>query len=303
MALNQGFDYTEKIGPAAAGLRVLDYLSRRYRHSSEDEWRQRLNSGLVLLDGSATTVGTVLRSGQRLMWRRPPWHEPDVPLCYAVLHLNRAILAVAKPNGLPTLPAGGFLAHTLLTRVQVDFPEATPVHRLGRGTSGVVLFARTARARKELHAAFRNHEVVKIYRALVVGHPKIDVFTVDVPIGPVPHDRLGMVHAACATGRKARSHVRVVQQRMGSSLLDVSITTGRPHQIRIHLAAAGHPLVADPLYTPGGVFRDGGTSLPGDIGYHLHAHTLRFTHPDTGKPVEIFCHPPPELRAVPGASG
>lgn len=296
MTLNQGFEYSERVGSRAAGRVVLDYLSRRYRHSTEGEWRDRLYRGLVLLDGSPVSADALLREGQLLAWRRPPWDEPDVPLCYAVLHMDQALLAVAKPGGLPTLPAGGFLQHTLLTLVQSHYPEATPVHRLGRGTSGVVLFARTIQARKMLHRAFRQNEVIKIYRALAIGHPRNDSFTIDVPIGPLPHAGLGMVHAACAAGRRAVSHAKVLHKRKDCSLLEVRIATGRPHQIRIHLAAAGHPLLGDPLYTSGGVFKQGEQALPGSTGYFLHAHKLSLQHPVSGEPLEITCPPPPELR-------
>ena len=296
MTFNQGFEYSEKVDSRAAGQGILDYLSRRYRHSTEDEWRDRLDEGLVLLDGSRISAHTLLRAGQMLVWHRPPWDEPDVPLCYAILFRDRTLLAVAKPNGLPTLPAGGFLQHTLLALVQSSYPQATPLHRLGRGTSGIVLFARTTHARKVLHRAFRQNEIMKVYRALVVGHPKQDTFTIDVPIGPMPHPGLGRVHAACATGRQADSHVKVLDRGEEHSLLEVKIATGRPHQIRIHLAAAGHPLIGDPLYTSGGVFKQGEPALPGATGYFLHAHKLSLQHPTNGRPLEITCFPPPELR-------
>ena len=147
MALNQGFEYRERIDDNHAGSSVLDYLARRYRHSSMDQWRQRMGRGLILLDGAPASAGSLLNAGQLLVWRRPPWDEPEGPLCYAVLHRDRTLLAVAKPSGLPTVPAGGFLLHTLFTLVRTVYPEATPLHRLGRGTSGVVLFARSSEAR------------------------------------------------------------------------------------------------------------------------------------------------------------
>lgn len=296
MALNQGFEYKEKVTSRGAGLTVLNYLSQRYRHSSTEEWRERLGSGLILLDGSPAAVEAVLQTGQSLVWRRPPWNEPDVPLCYAILHEDRELLAVAKPAGLPTLPAGGFFMHTLLTLVRKSYPEATPVHRLGRGTSGVVLFARTSKARKALHRDFRQGAMIKIYRALASGCPVQDDFSIDVPIGPAPHARLGTVHAASVSGRRALSRVFVLQRMKSCSLLRVNIQTGRPHQIRIHLAAAGHPLVGDPLYAIGGHFKQSGSALPGEIGYRLHAEKICLNHPDTGLPLAITCYPPPELR-------
>ncbi|HLE22565.1 MAG TPA: RNA pseudouridine synthase, partial [Vicinamibacteria bacterium] len=148
MSLNQGYTYRETLGPAAAQVTVLEYLSRSYRHSSADEWRARILAGKVLLDGSPAGPEERLRGGQILAWRRPPWQEPAAPLGFAVLYRDEHLLAVAKPAGLPTLPGGGFLNNTLLTLLGRIYPGATPLHRLGRGTSGVMLWARTQLARR-----------------------------------------------------------------------------------------------------------------------------------------------------------
>ncbi|MFZ2445008.1 MAG: RluA family pseudouridine synthase [Syntrophobacteraceae bacterium] len=294
-ALNNGFEYREQIGGQGSGLSVIAYLTRTYRHSSEAQWRDRVERGEVYLDGLEARSDAVLKPGHLLFWKRPPWEEPDAPLAHSVLHEDEDLLAVAKPCGLPTLPGAGFLEHTLLFLVRKGHPEAAPVHRLGRGTSGVVLFARTARARSALCAAWRQNEVIKIYRALASGTPATENFSIEARIGPVPHPKLGSVHAARADGKYALSRVTVLERRMDASLLEVIIETGRPHQIRIHLAAAGHPLIGDPLYGAGGGLVDAG-ALPGDCGYLLHAERVRLRHPATGKHLEIVCSPPPELR-------
>jgi 23S rRNA pseudouridine1911/1915/1917 synthase len=293
--VNSGFEYREEIGPEAAGRTVLAWLSRRYRHSSEATWRARIADGEVRLDSEVAVAMDVLRPGQTLVWQRPPWEEPAVPLGFAVLHRDEHLLAVAKPRGLPSVPNGGFLEHTLLFRVRRHHPEAVPMHRLGRGTSGLVLFARTDGARRAVAAEWRTGRIEKEYRALVTGRPALEVFTVDTPIGLVPHPRLGQVHAALPTGKPAVSHVRVLATRDGQAIVAVTIPTGRPHQIRIHLAAAGHPLVGDPLYVEGG--RPGpDPGRPGEGGYRLHAHRLVLTHPATGHRLALECAPPPELR-------
>jgi 23S rRNA pseudouridine1911/1915/1917 synthase len=108
----------------------------------------------------------------------------------------------------------------------------------------------------------------------------------------VPHPRLGQVHAVSSAGKPATTHVEVLEVRGDQSLVEARIPTGRPHQIRIHLAAAGHPLVGDPLYAAGGLPRDESPGLPGDAGYWLHAHRLGFVHPSTGRRIEIECAPP-----------
>lgn len=293
--MNQGFEYRDEIGPEAAGRTVLAWLRSRYRHSTEATWRERIASGEVRLDGAIALAMDVLRPGQSLVWRRPPWEEKEVPLGFAILHRDDELLAVAKPRGLPSVPSGGFLEHTLLSRVRGVFPEAVPMHRLGRGTSGLVLFARTRRARRAVAEEWRAGRVEKEYRALVSGVPAVETFTVETPIGPVPHPRLGQVHAASPVGRPAVSHVRVLAAREASALVAVSIPTGRPHQIRIHLAAAGHPLVGDPLYAAGGV-PSPDPGLPGEGGYRLHAHRLELTHPATGRRLALECAPPPALR-------
>ena len=294
--MNEGFTYTELIPPQAAGRPVLAYLTGQYRHSTAAEWEARLQAGLVRLDGRPAQAGDPLGSGQCLSWSRPPWEEPEAPLAWAVLHLDEALLAVAKPSGLPTLPGGGFLNHTLLKLVQRRFPEANPIHRLGRGTSGVVLFARNEAAAKHLSGSLQLHQMEKVYRALVLGHPPEDAFEVTVPIGPIPHPGLGTVHGASPQGKRARTLVRVLERREGTSLVEVRIETGRPHQIRIHMAASGHPLWGDPLYASGGGLSGDGRALPGDLGYLLHALRVTLPHPRTGEPITLRCQPPPLLR-------
>jgi 23S rRNA pseudouridine1911/1915/1917 synthase len=305
---NRGHVYEEQVGAKGAGRPVLSHLLARGGPAGEAEWRARIAAGAVRVDGAVATAEQLLRAGQRLSWERPPWDEPEVPLCTAVLYEDDDLLAVAKPRGLPTLPGGGqFLESTLLTLVRRRAPEASPMHRLGRDTSGIVLFARTAAARESVAALFRERRIRKVYLALCEGHPARDLLTIDAPIGEVPYSPTGTIHAATPDGKPARSHLRVVERRPGAepaSLVEVEIETGRPHQIRIHLAWAGHPLVGDPLYGPGGVPRPGCIAVPGDPGYWLHATRLAFAHPRTGLPLVVECAPPPVLRRqcpIPGA--
>lgn len=293
---NQGFTYGETLDRRHAGLTVLARLCA-FTHSTELQWRERLAAGLVTLDGRVAQADEILRPGQILAWARPPWEEPEAPLGFAVLHEDAHLLALAKPSGLPTLPGADFLEHTLLHLARKRYPGADPLHRLGRGTSGLVLFARTAEARRELSRAWRDHDLTKVYRAWVTGHPALDAFSVDAPIGPIPHPLLGTVHGASEEGRASRSEAVVLERRPDdTSLVEVTILTGRPHQIRIHMAAAGHPLVGDPLYASGGGLAGAGLALPGDLGYRLHSLRLEGHDPTSGLPFAFFCQAPPILR-------
>ena len=166
------------------------------------------------------------------------------------------------------------------------------MHRLGRFTSGLVLCGCSPEARGELARVWRAGQVVKRYRAIATGEPSLDEFSIATPIGTVAHARLGSIHAAVADGKPSLSHVRVLQRRPGAFLADIEIHTGRPHQIRIHLAAAGFPLVGDPLYAAGGRPLEGCTALPGDPGYRLHAYQLKLAHPVSGAELDLRCVPP-----------
>jgi 23S rRNA pseudouridine1911/1915/1917 synthase len=291
MGPNAGYTYREQLERSADGCTLSRFLAARYRHSSERDWIERIRQGRVRIDGTVATPDTLLRAGQWLTWNRPGWIEPAAPLNFRVLYEDADVVAVAKPAGLPTLPGADFLEHTLLFQLRSYREGLRPLHRLGRFTSGIVLCAADKRSRATLGDAWNRGQVHKIYRALASGEPRRSTFEVTVPIGPVPYAPLGTLNAASPLGKPAQSIVRVVERREQEFLCDVEILTGRPHQIRIHLAAAGHPLVGDPLYSEGGVPPAGCLAIPGDGGYALHAMELRFPHPKTGDTVTVRCDP------------
>ena len=313
--MNQGWVYTDRITKTDAGLSVLDFYASHYRHSSRAEWRDRILSGQIRHNGISLAPDDRLQSGETLTYHRPPWEEPDAPLGFEVLYEDDDLMAIAKPSGLPVLPGGGFLTHTLLHQLRLCYPEnpPIPVHRLGRGTSGVMVLGRSPLARSVLSRQLREstatahdplapHPIRKTYRALVGASDLPDVFTLTTPIGKVDHPVLGYVYGARAEGLPAYSDGRVLQRSPESTLVEVTIRTGRPHQIRIHLAAAGCPLVGDPLYGVGGLplrvdpAEEGGLPVPGDIGYHLHAYRLELPHPRTQKALELICLPTAPLK-------
>lgn len=312
MATNQGWIYRDRITSSSQGVAILDFYAERYRHSSRSDWQARLEAGQIWVDHRPATAQDRLQAGQVLAYHRPAWQEPPVPLDFQVIYEDGDLLAIAKPPGLPVLPGGNFLTHTLLYQLQQRYgnPAPIPVHRLGRGTSGVMVMARSTQARAGLSHQFRHSSLAptaagarlgKIYRALITPGDYPDQFTVTTPIGKQAHPTLGHLYAASRTGKPAHSQVQVLQRGPTATLVEVAITTGRPHQIRIHLAAAGYPLLADPLYGPGGIpasrlqtprefalspFQT--LAVPGDTGYYLHAYRLRFHHPRHQQPLEVI---------------
>jgi 23S rRNA pseudouridine1911/1915/1917 synthase len=303
---NRGYDYPDVISPLDEPLPVAFFYAHHYPHSTEAEWREKIARGEVTLNGRTARADDVLRRGDRLVYRRPPWEEPDAPREFGTLYEDEDVLAFDKPSGLPVLPGGFFLETTLLRLARARYGDGcSPLHRLGRGTSGVILFTRNPPAARALATAMFERRILKVYLALAAGTSMPDAFTVDAPIGPVPHTLPPTVNAyrPGPGGRPSVSHVKVLRRDPGRdvTLVEVTIPTGRPHQIRIHLAYAGFPLVGDPLYRAGGLPRADGVddeiaTTPGATGYRLHSWKIRFPHPSRGGEVEVVSPPPETLR-------
>ncbi len=285
MTRNQGYAYRIELGSKAAGHSTHSYLTQHFPHSNAEEWQARLDAGEISLDGCIARGSEPLRAGSVLIWNRPGWIEPETPQHYETIYRDAWLLVVDKPSGLPTLPGAGFYRNTLLSLVQADVPDARPLHRLGRATSGLVLFALDRQTTSILTSQWER--IDKQYLALADGIAQRDSYDIRTPIGKLAHPRLGSVYAACETGKHARSVARVRERRERESLFEVDLHTGRPHQIRIHLASIGHPLVGDPLYTSGGIPRSDHPGLPGDGGYALHASRMALDHPISGQPLVL----------------
>jgi 23S rRNA pseudouridine1911/1915/1917 synthase len=225
--------------------------------------------------------------------------DPSVPL--DLVHVDDAVLVLDKPAGLVVHPGAGHRDGTLVGGLLARFPElaevgdpARPglVHRLDRGTSGLLVVARTPAAHADLVAQLAARAVERRYVALVLGVPEPRSGVIDAPIGRSPRDPTRM--AVSTNGRPARTHYRVVDAYgapVPAALLRCRLETGRTHQVRVHLAAIGHPVVGDARY--------GGDrpTLPAPRPC-LHAARLGFRHPVTGEAVAFESPVPPDLAGV-----
>ena len=294
-ALNRGHAYRDRVDQAVPT--ISGFYAARYRHSDQAVWMQRLAAGEICCNGQQLRADAALAAGDRLVWHRPPWQEEAVPVLSerSIVFDDGDLLVLNKPSGLPVLPAGGFLEHTLLAQLQGLAPASRPVHRLGRFTSGLLVCARRPNTRAWLSAQLRDSTEArgavakgrcrKLYRALTQPLPSDWVIAetrmITTPIGRRPHPLLGALWCAARPGDpaalRARSDVTLLERRHQACLVEVAIQTGRPHQIRIHAAALGAPLLGDPLYVSGGLARP--DARPGDGGYRLHAYAIEVLNP------------------------
>ena len=248
--VNHGYVYRARVGRADEGQSVLAFHVARFRHSDEAAWREAIGAGRVLVNGRAVSADEVLRAGDELEFHRPPWREPEAPASFDVAFEDEHVLVVAKPSGLQVLPAGPFSARTLLELVRASDPSrgaAAPAHRLGRGTSGLVAFGKTALGRASLVRQFREQTLTKTYLAWVEGARLPDSFAARQPIGRIAHGPLA-IHVAAEHGRAALTRVRVLRRFVGESLPEATTEralvaaqpiTGRPDSTAIARATTG----------------------------------------------------------------
>jgi 23S rRNA pseudouridine1911/1915/1917 synthase len=308
LTANHGYIYRARVGGGDEGQTVLAFHVARFRHSDETAWREAIDAGRVLVNGRRVAADEALHAGDELEFHRPPWREPEAPASFEVAFEDEHVLVVVKPSGLQVLPAGPFSAQTLLTLVRasdLSRAAAAPAHRLGRGTSGLIAFGKTALGRASLVRQFREQTLTKTYLAWVEGAQLPSSFAARQPIGRIEHGPLA-IHVAAEHGRTALTRVRVLRRLGGATCVGAALAataesrlkplpqralvaaqpiTGRPDQIRIHLAAAGAPIVGDPLFGPGGTPKS--AAPPGAGGYLLHAAALSFAHPASGARVKV----------------
>jgi 23S rRNA pseudouridine1911/1915/1917 synthase len=293
----------------AVGLRFDRALAQALPQYSRARLREWIDSGAVAVEGRALRAKDKVLGGEqvRIEAQLPPETEaaPE-PLPLDVVYRDRALLVVNKPAGLVVHPGAGNPRHTLLNALlALDpklrlVPRAGIVHRLDKDTSGLLLVAATPEVHTALVAALARRQIHREYLALVTGVMTAGG-TIDEPIGR--HRTLRTRMAVRADGREAVTHYRVVRRFRAHTLVRVELETGRTHQIRVHLAHAGFPLVGDPVYggrrrLPAGCSPALKAALGAFRRQALHAARLRLEHPRSGREMSFEAPLPGDMQAL-----
>lgn len=291
-----------QVQPEDIGLRLDHFLVKRYPGHSRSYLQRCIEEKLVTVNGAPERAGLRLEGGETIAilgWRDETPEEiqaADIPL--DILFEDNDLLVINKPAGLVVHPAAGNRQGTLVSALLHYAPETFAelvddgederpgiVHRLDKDTSGVMVIAKNPDAHAKLKDAFRQHQIDKIYLAIARGHFRDGFGVIDAPIGRDEKNRLK--RKVCEeNGKEALTKYRRVGEAHGCTLLQVRLYTGRTHQIRVHLAHIGHPVLGDLLYS-------GGAKCP-PFRYKrqlLHAWKLALKHPQTGERM-VFTAPP-----------
>lgn len=284
-------------GPAHDGER-LDTALAAWLTEPRARAQVRLAGGQVTVDGRPAPKSHRLRAGEVVRIAAPPPADPAPPPAVPVRYEDDDLVVVAKPAGLVVHTGAGVPGPTLVdalrargTRLADSGDPDRPgiVHRLDRGTSGLLVVAKTDRARAGLRGLFDRHDVIREYAAITEGVPDPGSATVDAPIARATRNRARFV--VRADGRRAVSHYDVQRACGRGAVVGVRLETGRTHQVRVHLAAIGHPVAGDLAY-------GASPALAADLGLTrpaLHARRLGFAHPATGRMVDLVEAPPGDL--------
>jgi len=307
-----GTRHRHPVPPEAAGERLDRFLAALHPDRSRSRIQALVREGLATVDGRPARPGERLRGGELVEIVLPPEPPEDriepEPLPLEVLHEDEHLAVLVKPAGVVVHPGAGVREGTLAAAILHRWPETAGVggpgrpgivHRLDRGTSGVILVARTAEAHRALQEQFRERTVEKRYAGICWGRPREPSGRIELPVGRDPRSRVKMTTRARG-GRPAITLWRVLEEVPGFALVEARILTGRTHQVRVHLAAIGHPLAGDDVY---GGRRERSVADPVRRGAlralerpALHALEIAFDHPATGRRMRFRAPWPPDLR-------
>lgn len=310
--------FTQVVEADAAGVRLDRWLAGRLPELSRMRVKALIAGGRTRVDGRAVKAAHRVQAGERVEVSIPPPARdgiaPEaVPL--RVVFEDAHVLVVDKPAGMVTHPGAGRIDGTLAAAALAHAPEMAGVgsprrpgivHRLDKGTSGLIVLAKTQAAYDGLTAQLARRTVSRRYLALAQGAMRRAEGTVDARIGRDPRSRVRMAIVPEARGKRAVTHYRVLERFGGGAsavtLLECRLETGRTHQIRVHLASLGHPLLGDETYRGRRAVPAGDPVLAELVeelgGVALHAAGLAFTHPVTGEPMRFTCPSPDRIERI-----
>lgn len=296
-----GMEEAEKsyeAGPSEAGLRLDRCLAGFLPEISRSYLQKLIREGCVLVDGRPAKASAKLSLGMRITLTLPEAEEPEIlpeDLPLEILYEDEDVILVNKPKGMVVHPSAGHYTGTLVNALLFHCRGKLSgingvlrpgiVHRIDKDTTGVLIACKNDRAHNALAEQLKEHTITRRYRAVVCGNLKEDEGTVDAPIGRHPIERKKMAVVRTG-GKQAVTHYRVLERFGSCTYVECRLETGRTHQIRVHMASIGHPLLGDEVYGRG--------RNPFHLeGQTLHAMVLGFIHPSTGEYME-FEAPLPE---------
>ena len=287
---------------ADSGLRIDKYLSSVNEQLSRSHIQKLLKSGLVLVDGKPVKASYQVDEGDVISLDIPEAVEPEIEpenMDLDILYEDQDVILVNKPKGMVVHPAAGHYSHTLVNGLMHHCKDQLSgingvmrpgiVHRIDMDTTGVIIACKNDMAHNSIAAQLKEHSITRRYQAIVHGVLKDDAGTIEGPIGRHPTDRKKM-SINYNNGKSAVTHYKVLKRFRQYTHVECRLETGRTHQIRVHMASIGHPLLGDLVYGPGKC------PIPGLQGQTLHAGVLGFIHPRTGEYME-FTAPLPEYFA------
>lgn len=303
--------------PESEGCRLDAYLAESVQGMSRSAAQRMIADGCVIVVGAKARASYRLRVGDVVHYSIPDLKASDIlpeDLPLEVVFEDSDLIVVNKPRGMVVHPApgapNGTLVNALLSHCRglssvggVERPGI--VHRLDKDTSGLMVIAKNDEAHRALQRQIQSRTARRKYLALVWGNPKFTDAVVDAPIGRHPSDRkkMAVVTSPELKSRRALTDVHVVERFGRFTLLEASLQTGRTHQVRVHAAYAGHPVVGDAVYSGNRRLKAGGAGYVRDVnrlidevgGQALHAYSLSFDHPCTGERLEFSSPLPPKM--------
>ncbi len=283
------------------GHRVDKYVAQQVPHLSRSRIKQLIRDGSLTVNGQVVKASHKLDKDDEILLRVPQVEEADLvprPMLLSIVYEDEDLLVVDKPAGLVVHPAPGHPGVTLVNALLARYPDLPVdeskrpgiVHRLDKDTSGLLIVAKNEEAKRDLQRQFKEGLVRKVYLALVEGEVEPGAGIIEAPLGRDPRNRKRMAVVPHG-GRASVTEFRMQEHVAGRTLLEVRPQTGRTHQVRVHLAFIGHPVVGDRTYGR----RKQRLEVERQF---LHAHRLRFRLPSSGHQVEVVSELPADLADV-----